>query len=112
MYITLNNEKIFIKKATSFNEKLIGLIGQKKITYGLLIPNCNHIHTFFMKDTIDVLFIDYRNCVLYKYENMPINRTFKVYEDTLNVHCLELPKNTTKSIRIGDVLSFESEHII
>lgn len=112
MYIILNGNRIKVEVAKSFKEKLIGLIGKKNIDQGLLIPNCNHIHTYLMNDNIDVLFIDNRNSVIYKYLNMPKNRTFKVYEDINKTSVLELPKNTSKNIRIGDVLTFESEHII
>lgn len=112
MYFTIGKDKIDIKVANTFKEKLYGLMFQKNIKHGLLIPKCNHIHTFFMKENIDVLFIDNRNCVLYKYQNMAPNRTFKVYENINKTSVLELPQNTSKSIKIGDVLSFECEHII
>ena len=112
MYLTIGSENIEVKVTKTFKEKLTGLSFQKNINHGILIPNCNHIHTFFMKENIDVLFIDNRNCVLYKYQNMAPGRTFKVYEDINKISVLELPKNTSKSIRIGDILSFESKHII
>lgn len=112
MYIIVDKEKIEVKNATTFREKLYGLMFKPYITYGLLIKECNHIHTFFMKDNIDVLFLDQRNCVIYKYQNMAPNRTFKVYEDIKKTNVLELPKNTSQKIRIGDVLTFEGEHII
>lgn len=112
MYIKLNKEKIEVKKAITIKDKITGLSFKKNIDHGLLIPNCNHIHTFFMLDNIDVLFLNNKNSVIYKYENMPKNRTFKVYEDINKTSVLELPKNTSKNIRIGDVLVFESEHII
>lgn len=112
MYIILNKEKIVVKKAIDWKEKIKGLTFKSNIDYGLLIPNCNHIHTFFMKDYIDVLFLNEKNVVIYKYQNMPHNRTFKVYEDINKTSVLELPKNTSQKVRIGDVLVFESEHII
>lgn len=112
MHIILDKQKIEIKIAKTLKEKMNGLMFKKNIDYGLLIPNCNHIHTFFMKDNIDVLFLDERNSVIYKYQNMPINRTFKVYEDINKTSVLELPKNTSHKVRIGDILTFESEHII
>lgn len=112
MYLTLNNQKINIKIAQTWSEKIKGLSFKKNITTGLYIPNCNHIQTYFMKEEIDVLFLDNRNSVLYKYENMPPKRDFKVYEDIKKTNVLELPKNTSKNIHIGEILFFEREHII
>ncbi len=112
MYLIIGKEKIPIKKANTFKEKITGLSLKENIDYGLLIPNCNHIHTFFMYDNIDVLFIDNKNMIMYKYENMSPKRTFKVYEDIKKTSVLELPKNTSKLLNIGDILIFEDEHII
>ena len=41
--------------ADTFNKKLKGLMGQKNINYGMFFPNVNGIHTFFMKEPIDVI---------------------------------------------------------
>ena len=112
MYIILNNKKINIKIAKTIKQKLQGLQHKKDITYGLLIPNCNHIHTFFVNDNIDILFLDNRNSIIYKYQNMPPFRTIKLYEDNKKTSVLELPKNTSNSLKIGDVLTFEDKHII
>ena len=112
MYININNKNISIKIAKSFYEKLQGLQHKKKITYGLLIPNCNHIHTFFVHDNIDILFLDERNSIIYKYQNMSPFRTIKLYEDIKKTSVLELPKNTSNNLKIGDILTFKDEHII
>ena len=47
-----------VKIAKSFKDKLLGLMYQKNIDYGLLITNCKSIHTFFMLENIDVLLLD------------------------------------------------------
>lgn len=112
MYLKINNKLIPIKIANTLKEKLIGLSMQKNIKYGLIIPNCNHIHTFLMTESIDVLFLDENNKVLYKYQNMLPGRTFKVNEDLKKTKVLELPQNSSQSLKIGDILIFESEHII
>ena len=49
--------KIIVAK--NFKNKLIGLMGKKNIDYSLLIKNCKSIHTFFMKESIDILFVRY-----------------------------------------------------
>lgn len=112
MYIQMNGESIEVKIVKTLKEKIIYFYVKKRITCGLLLPNVTQIRTFFMKDNIDVLFIDHFGRVLYKYENMPVNRTFKVYEEPEDVHCFVLPKNSTKGIYIGSVLCFKREHVI
>lgn len=107
--VIIDKQKIKVNVAKTLKEKLVGLSFKKNITEGLLIPNCNHIHTFLMRENIDVLFLDERNRVIYKYQNMPIKRSFKVYEDINKTSVLELPFNTSKKIKIGDILVFESE---
>ena len=52
-------EKIFI--ASTFLERLKGLMFDKKLGEdfdGMLIKQCNSIHTFFMNYNIDVLFLN------------------------------------------------------
>ena len=45
----------------------------KNIQYGLLFPHCNSIHTFFMREPIDVIFCNEDNVILYYYENLGPN---------------------------------------
>lgn len=56
-----------IKIANNFFERLIGLIGKKNLqsNTGLLIAPCNSIHMFFMKFSIDAIYID-KNFVIKK----------------------------------------------
>lgn len=112
MYLRIENYIYKIYVAKTFKEKLVGLIGKTNINYGLLIPNCNQIHTYFMKENIDVIAIDENNIVIYKYENLPANRIIKIKNKQKNTSILELPQNTSKPIKIGDVLFFKSKYII
>lgn len=49
-----------VEEASSFGERLMGLMFRKDMESdkGMLIKNCNSIHTFFMRFNIDVLFLD------------------------------------------------------
>jgi uncharacterized membrane protein (UPF0127 family) len=49
-----------IKTADSFSRKLFGLVfsAPLKESEGLLIDNCNSVHTFWMRYPIDILFLD------------------------------------------------------
>ena len=62
-------ESMFI--ADTFWSRFIGLMGKTlNEGEGLLIKPCKSIHCFFMKISIDVLFIDADNRVIMKLENM------------------------------------------
>ena len=41
--------------AKTYMQKLTGLMGKKNINYGMFFPNVSSIHTFFMKESIDVI---------------------------------------------------------
>ena len=112
MYLFINNERININVAYSWKQKTQGLMFKKNIREGLLIPNCISVHTYFMKDNIDILFLNEKLAIEYIYQNIPKNKIIAVNEVINKTSVLELPKNTSKSLRIGDVLTFEFENVI
>ena len=108
MWLKLNGKKIMFKNATDFKTRLLGLMGQKNIDYGILFPNCNAVHTFFMKENIDILGLNEENQVIFIYRDVPKNKIVKVSEKTKKTSILELPKNTSKSLYIGSIVNFEN----
>jgi hypothetical protein len=109
MYILINSKKIDIIKANTFFKRLTGLMGKKNISYGMLFPHTNSIHTFFMKDAIDVIGLNEKNEMILKVENVPKNKIISVHNSIKKTSILELPKNTSKSLNIGDTLTFISK---
>ncbi len=105
MYIYMEKEKIEIDVYSSFIQKAIGLIGKKNIKKGIVLPHCNSIHTFFMKENIDIVMTDRHYKVLYYYKNLKKNKMIlpkkKVY------YTFELPKNTIKNLRKNTYLKAE-----
>lgn len=53
-----------------FKSRLIGNIGKKKIKEVLLFPKCNSVHTFFMKQNIDIVMLSKDNTVIANYQNV------------------------------------------
>jgi uncharacterized membrane protein (UPF0127 family) len=49
-----------VRLADTFLQRFLGLMGKKSLSReeGLLLKGCRQIHTFFMRMTIDVLFLD------------------------------------------------------
>ena len=108
MYLKTNNKTYEIIIANTFYKRLTGLIGHKNINFGMLFPKCNSIHTYFMKENIDIIGLDTNNEVIYKYENLDKNRVIKINNDIKKTSILELPANSSKKIRIGTILIFEN----
>lgn len=112
MKLSIGKRKYNIVEAKYLHQRLIGLIGKENINYGMLFKKCNAIHTYFMKENIDVIGLDENNEVIYKYENLEPNRIIRIQNKQNKTSVLELPKNTSKSIKLGTILLFESEHVI
>lgn len=99
MYI--NNKNIEIKDCTNFIDKFKGLMFKKNFNYGLKLK-CNGIHTFFMKENIDVILTDKNNIILYIYKNVKPCRIIMPKKNVCFTY--ELPANTITNLKINDVL--------
>ena len=109
MYLKTNKNKYEIILADSFYKRLTGFIGKSNIDYGILFPKCNSIHTYFMKENIDIIGLDENNEVIYKYENLPKNKVIKINNERKKTSILELPANSSKKIKIGTILIIEED---
>lgn len=108
MYLLINNKKLEVKEAISFKDRLYGLMGKTNIDYGMLFPNCNSIHTFFMKENIDIIGIDKNNIVIYKYENLPKNQIIKINNKVNETSILELPTGYGKYLKTNEKIEFKN----
>ena len=89
MKVIINNKKINLIEANTFIKKLKGLMFQKNINYCLRLKT-NNIHTFFMKEPIDIIMTDKYNNILYIFNNVKKNKIIikpKVY------YTYEFPNN-------------------
>ena len=106
MYLIIDNQKIKIYNANTFLKRLIGLLGEKEINHGMFFPHTNSVHTFFMKANIDILALDENNEVILKCEDVSKNKIIAAKNKAKKTSILELPSNTSKTIKIGDKLTF------
>lgn len=90
--IMLNFNKLEIKEAKRFKDRLLGLMFKKNINYGLLFKRCKSIHTFFMLEDIDVIATDNDDNILKRYKNVKPWRILVAPKGTKNIY--ELPKGT------------------
>lgn len=112
MKLLLNGKYINIKEAISYKERLIGLIGQKNFDFGMFFKNCNSIHTFFMKEAIDVIGLNEKNEIIFLERNLKPNKLVTIHHSIKKTSILELPHNTSFGLNLGDKLFFEFENIV
>ena len=87
MQLIYNDKSIDLYVCKSFFSRLKGFMFTKNIDKALLFDRCNSIHTFFMKENIDVIMCDNDNKVLFVYKDLtknkiilPKKRVRKVFE--------------------------------
>lgn len=89
--------------AKTYMQKLTGLMGKKNINYGMFFPGVSSIHTFFMKESIDVIGLNDAMIVTSIYENVKPNKILILKNAS---HTLELPKGESKRYHIGQKVKF------
>ncbi len=94
MKLIVDNISIELKEANTFSKKLIGLMLKKNINYALRF-RCNGIHTFFMKENIDVIICDKDNNILFIYKDLKKNRIILPKKNVYYTY--ELPSGTIKN---------------
>ena len=107
MVLFIGKNKINIKEAITFNERLNGLIGKTNIDYGMLFKKCNSIHTFFMKEDIDIIGLDKDDKIIYIYESLGKNRIIKINNKLSETSILELPKGLSKYFKLNDIIKLQ-----
>lgn len=104
MKVIYKNNSIEIIECKNFFSRLKGFMFEKNIDYALLFNKCNSIHTFFMKENIDVIMCDKNNIIRYYFndvgKNMIIWPKKKIYKT------IELPVNYF-DIKINERIRFE-----
>ena len=74
MKLVYKNKDIDLYECKNFFSRLKGFMFTKNIDKALLFDRCNSIHTFFMKENIDVIMCDKDNRVLFFYKDLPKNK--------------------------------------
>lgn len=101
MKISVNNNSYEIKKCSNFFDKLKGMMFvKKKLNYGLLFNRCNSIHTFFMFQKIDVIFIDDNYKVIKIMKDL---KPLRIIFCSKAKHVLEFSSKIIR-VKVGDIL--------
>jgi uncharacterized membrane protein (UPF0127 family) len=105
----LTNHKVITHKAkiaSSFNDRLLGLLNPKSFRHIILNTHFG-IHTFFMKTPIDVLVLNQENRIIKMKESLKPFNLF-LYNPRYST-IIEMPEGTIKKnhISINDKISIE-----
>jgi uncharacterized membrane protein (UPF0127 family) len=99
MKLVFKNKDLELKECKSFSSRLFGFMFKKNINSGLLFDKCDSIHTFFMKENIDVIMCDKNNTILFFYKDLPKNKIIwpkkgvnKVFETPSGYFDIEIGK--------------------
>ncbi len=95
--------------ASSLGQRMKGLLGQDSLSANeaLILKSCSSIHTFFMRFSIDVLFLDKDMQIIRLFRNMPPNRLSPtVWGSKI---AIELPAGRTSqtNAQVGDIIEFK-----
>lgn len=100
MKVIIDNKEINLIIADSFFKRLKGFMFKKNINYSIRFKT-NNIHTFFMKENIDIVMTNKDNKVLYILKNVKKNKII-IKKDTYFTY--EFPAKFINNLKINDIL--------
>ena len=99
MKLIFKNKDLELIECKSFFSRLKGFMFEKNINNAFLFDKCDSIHTFFMKENIDVIMCDKDNIILFFYKDLAKNKIIwpkkgvkKVFETPSNYFDIEIGK--------------------
>lgn len=103
MKVQIETQILNIKLCQTFFSRFIGMIGKKKkFKYGFYFPNCSSIHTFFMKQPIDVIFVNKNNQVISIHYHV---KPWKIVHNKYAFACYEFSVGILKTVKIDTIIS-------
>ena len=91
MKLFYDGNSIEVIECRSFFSRFKGFMLKKNIKNALLFNRCNSIHTFFMRENIDVIMCDQDNVIKYYFKNLGRNKIILPKKNTCKT--IELPTN-------------------
>lgn len=99
MEIQIGKQMLRVKPCTTFSSRCIGMMFQKKkFSYGFYFPKCSSLHTFFMRQPIDIIMVDQNEQVVAFYPNV---NPWRILYCKKAKSCYEFSKGVIASIEIG-----------
>lgn len=105
MYIIKNSKKINIISYTTLLKKTIGLMFKKEPIKDIYLFKTNAIHTFFMRQNIDICMLDKNKKVIFLKNNLKKNKIIIKKEAK---YTLEMPLGYAKYFKENDILNIKN----
>lgn len=105
--VTIGNSAVCVYIAETYFQKLRGLLGIKSQDFfpnAIAIKDCKSIHTFGMKNKLDVIFISHDDVVVKVYRNLKPNR---ILSQKNSVYVLESISGSFELPEIGSFLKIK-----
>ena len=106
MYTIINGKKYEIIPFNSFSGKLKCLMFKKSLISDIyLFKRCSMIHTFFMKQNIDICILDRNKRIVYLKSNLGKNKIIikKGY------YTLEMPLGLASKLKLGETIEINEK---
>ncbi len=109
MKLTIADKNFDVLLVDNVFKRIINIFSKKEIK---MIKNSNVTSTYFQNTNIDIVGLDDDDTIIFKYQNAPRNKIININNHKKNTNILKLPKNTSKILKIGDILTFENKSLI
>lgn len=109
MKLTIADRNFDVLLVDNVFKRIINIFSKKEIK---MIKKSNVTSTYFQNTNIDIVGIDDDDIIIFKYQNAPRNKIININNHKKNTSILKLPKNTSKILKIGDILTFENKSLI
>lgn len=77
----------------------MGMMFQKnRFSYGFYFPKCSSLHTFFMRQNIDIIMVDQNKQIVAFYPNV---KPWRIFYCKKAKSCYEFSKGILKPVEIG-----------
>lgn len=104
MYAVINDKKYNINVMNTFTKRLKGLMFKKEPIKDIyLFSKCSSIHTYFMKQNIDICILDKNDVIVYTKSN--VGKGSIIIKKGFST--LEMPLETCKYLKVGDKLTIK-----
>ena len=107
MKLSYNKKTIKLIEGKTFFQRLKGFMFKKNIDYAIIFNKCNSIHTFFMKENIDVIMCDENNNIIHFYKNLKKNKIILQKKKVSKV--IETPANYFNIVIPGKIIIEKTE---
>ncbi len=100
MKVQIGNQILEIKACTNFHSRCLGMMGKKKkCAVGFYFPKCKSLHTFFMRQNIDIIMVNQNNQIVAFYPNA---KPWHIFYSKKAYACYEFSTGILNTVSIGD----------